>query len=66
MTVVAEGQEVRLLVPVERDGGGTVPAGTVGTVVDALHGPGEYAVDVLVDGEYDNVAVRGDQLEPLP
>ncbi|MBO0829437.1 MAG: hypothetical protein J2P24_16820, partial [Streptosporangiales bacterium] len=56
--------EVRLRVDVTRDGGvGVVPAGTVGVVVDDVHAPGQYAVDVEVDGEPDNVAVGGEQIE---
>lgn len=61
-----EGDEVRLRVDVARDGGvGVVPAGTVGVVVDDVHAPGQYAIDVEVDGEYDNVAVSGNQVEPI-
>ena len=61
---VEERDVLRLTVDVPRDGGGVVPAGTVGTVVDVVHAPDQYAVDVQVDGEYDNVAVAADQIEP--
>lgn len=62
-----EGDEVRLRVDVTADGGEhVVPAGTVGVVVDDVHAPDQYAVDVEVGGEYDNVAVTGEQIEAVP
>lgn len=67
MTRFKEGDEVRLCVDVTGDGGDcTIPAGTIGVVVDDVHAPGQYAVDVEVDGEPDNLAVSGDQIEPVP
>ncbi|MQA02309.1 MAG: hypothetical protein GEV07_06135 [Streptosporangiales bacterium] len=61
-----EGTKVRLVGDVTRDDGvPVVPAGTVGTVVDAVNAPDEYAVDVVVDGEFDNVPVTGDQIEAV-
>jgi hypothetical protein len=32
---------------------------------DVEHAPDEYAVDVVVDGEFDNVPVRAGDLEAL-
>jgi hypothetical protein len=63
--VIKEGERVRLLVAAQGLDGTAVPAGTVGTVVDDLNAPDEYAIDVVVDGRYDNVAVGGDEIEPL-
>ncbi|MQA80351.1 MAG: hypothetical protein GEV10_18025 [Streptosporangiales bacterium] len=62
---VKEGSRVRLLVETTGIEGTVVPAGTVGTVVDDAHAPDEYAVDVKVDGQFDNVAVTGGQVEPV-
>lgn len=61
---IKEGDEVRLRVGVTGIRGTTVPAGTVGVVVDDVHAPGQYAVDIEINGAYDNVAVTGDQVEP--
>jgi hypothetical protein len=57
-----EGDQVRLLVPVAGIGKVLAAAGTVGTVVDDVHAPDEYGVDVEVNGQYDNLVVSGDQL----
>ena len=66
MTRFKEGDEVRLRVDVTGDGGAhVVPAGTVGVVVDDVHAPGQYAVDVEVNGEPDNVAVTGEQIDAV-
>jgi hypothetical protein len=63
--MIREGDRVRLTTDVVGDDGvRVIPAGTVGTVVDDVHAPGQYAVDVIVDGEYDNVPVTADQIEP--
>lgn len=62
---IREGDEVRFTNDVTGIRGTRVPAGTVGVVVDDVHAPGQYAVDVEVDGEPDNVAVSGDQIEPV-
>lgn len=63
---VKEGDRVRLLVETVGIEGATVPAGTFGTVVDDMHAPDEYAVDVVVDdGVYDNVSVSGQQVEAV-
>lgn len=63
---IKEGDRVRLTVDMLGDDGvRVIPAGTVGTVVDDVHAPGQYAVDVRVDDRYDNVPVSGDQIEPV-
>ena len=62
---VREGDRVRLLQDVVGIMGNRVPAGTVGTIVDDVNAPGQYAVDVRVDDAYDNVAVTPEQFEEL-
>lgn len=62
---ITEGTQVRLRVDVTGIRGTAVPAGTTGVVVDDLHAPNQYAVDVQVDGRNDNVAVSGEQIEPV-
>jgi hypothetical protein len=52
-----EGVEVRLLQDAVSLEGNRVPAGIIGTIVDTTHAPGQYAVDVVVDGAYDDIAV---------
>lgn len=64
--MIKEGDRVRLVADVTADDGVTVvPAGTEGIVVDADSAPHGYAVDVIVDGEYDNIPVTGAQIEPV-
>ena len=63
---VREGDQVRLLEDVVGIMGELVPAGTIGTVVDDVNAPGQYAVDVQVNDAYDNVAVTPAQFEKLP
>jgi hypothetical protein len=62
---ISEGAEVRLLRDAVGLEGHVIPAGTVGTVVDATHAPGQYAVDVADGDRYDNVAVSADEIEVL-
>lgn len=63
--MIKEGDRVRLVTDVTGDDGvRVIPAGTVGIVVDALHAPDEYAVDVRLGDQFDNIAVSADQLEP--
>lgn len=61
---IKEGDRVRLTVDVLGDDGvRVIPAGTEGTVVDDVHAPGQYAVDVRVGDSYDNVPVSSEQIE---
>ena len=62
---VNEGDRVRLVEAVVGIMGNLVPAGTIGTVVDDANAPGQYAVDVQVNGDYDNVAVTPAQFQKL-
>lgn len=62
---IKEGDRVRLTADSKGIRGTDVPAGTVGTVVDDVHAPDQYAVDVTVNDRYDNVAVSGEQLEAV-
>jgi hypothetical protein len=63
---VREGDQVRLLADLVGSMGHRVPAGTIGTIVDDVNAPAQYAVDVQVNDTYDNVAVSPDQFEALP
>lgn len=59
------GQRVRLLAPLERDGGAVVPAGTIGVVSHSDDAPRFYVVDIVVDGDYDYVFAAADQVEAV-
>ncbi|HEX3811766.1 MAG TPA: hypothetical protein VHX59_02900 [Mycobacteriales bacterium] len=41
----------------------TVPAGTTGVVVDVYTNPVGYALDVVVNGEENNITVPADAVE---
>ena len=62
---VAEGDRVRLLEDIIGIMGHVVPAGTLGTVVDDVNAPEQYAVDVQVDGSYENIVATSAQLDKL-
>lgn len=61
--MIKEGDRVKVLVEKVGIEGLTVPAGTVGTVVDDLHAPESYAVDVRVGDRFDNIDVSSEQIE---
>ena len=63
---VREGDQVRLLEDLVGIMGNRVPAGTIGTIVDDINAPAQYAVDVQINDTYDNVAVSPDQFEAFP
>lgn len=56
-----EYDRVRFVVDGTGDDGNRIPAGTIGTVVDVA--PDGYAVDIEIDGEYDNVHATPEQVE---
>jgi hypothetical protein len=62
---IKEGDRVRLTADTQGIRGSEIPAGTIGTVVDDMHAPDQYAVDVKVNDRYDNVAVSGEQIEAV-
>lgn len=63
--MIKEGDRVRVLVEKVGIEGLTVPAGTVGTVVDDVHAPDSYAVDVRIGDRFDNIDVSGEQIETV-
>jgi hypothetical protein len=63
MTMIKEGDRVRLLTDTIGIEGTVVPAGTQGTVVDDTHAPAEYAIDVVLNDAFDNVTAASTDLE---
>lgn len=62
--MIKEGDRVKLLAEKVGIEGLIVPAGTVGTVMDDLHAPDSYAVDVRIGGRFDDIDVSAEQIEP--
>jgi hypothetical protein len=58
-----EYDRVRLVADVIGDDGAVIPAGTTGVVVDVSPDGSGYAVDIKINGEFDNIHANPDQVE---